>query len=114
MCFAIHDTALDAQCIGRAVSSSPARPFADTSRAPFICQPALGGSIDPSVLGDDRGPSYLLWKSDGHSVGLPSPIWSVAVDDELGRHGGSPTSVLTDDQAGQDGTGRSRTLTWSR
>jgi arabinan endo-1,5-alpha-L-arabinosidase len=85
------------------VSANPSGPFVDASTAPFICQPALGGSIDPSVFVDDSGQRYLIWKSDGDSIGLPSHIWSVAINDDLDDMTGSPTSVLTDDQPWQDG-----------
>ncbi len=56
----------NAQCISRATSSSPAGPFVDDSSAPFICPIRQGGAIDPSVVIDDRGTPWLLWKSDGN------------------------------------------------
>ena len=51
------------QCIGRATASSPLGPFIDTSSTPFLCQQALGGSIDASVFQRDGG-DVLVWKSD--------------------------------------------------
>jgi hypothetical protein len=36
------------ECIGRAVSSSPAGPYQDQTSSPMLCQRNLGGPIDPS------------------------------------------------------------------
>ena len=75
--YAASDTELGTHCIGRAVSTAPTGPFVDSSSAPFWCDPSLGGSIDLSVFTDGSGQHYLLWKSDGNSIGQPSHIWSV-------------------------------------
>ena len=58
-----YDEGNRAQCIGRATSSSPLGPFVDPSTAPFLCQEALGGSIDASVF-QQHGGDVLVWKSD--------------------------------------------------
>jgi hypothetical protein len=70
------------QCIGRAVASSPGGPYVDPSSQPLVCQPELGGSIDASVHRDAAGAPWLLWKSDGNGIGVPSRVWSapLAVD----------------------------------
>ena len=78
MFFAARDRRLDLQCIGRATSRSPLGPFVDPDRRPFLCQAALGGSIDPYVFTDD-GTSYLIWKSDGEN-GAPQQVWSDTLD----------------------------------
>jgi beta-xylosidase len=101
--YATLDASLGTHCIGHAVSSSPTGPFIDSSTAPFLCQPSLGGSIDPSVFTDASGQHYLLWKSDGNSIGLPSRIWSAPIDSNLDAFTGSPVVVLTNDQSWQDG-----------
>ena len=54
-------------CLGVAVADSPDGPFVDTSTAPAYCQPAIGGTIDPSPFVDTDGTAYLLYKSDGAS-----------------------------------------------
>ena len=90
-------------CIGRAVSTAPTGPFVDSSNAPFWCDPSLGGSIDPSVFTDVSGQHYLLWKSDGNSIGQPSHIWSAPIDPNLDALTGSPVALLTNDQAWQKG-----------
>ena len=101
--YATVDSQLGTHCIGHAVSTSPTGPFVDASNAPFLCQPSLGGSIDPSVFTDSLGQHYLLWKSDGNSMGLPSRIWSATLDPNLDALTSSPVAVLTNDQAWQDG-----------
>ncbi len=101
--YAALDTQLDTHCIGHAVSTGPTGPFVDTSNVPFLCQPSLGGSIDPSVFTDASGQRYLLWKSDGNSIGLPSQIWSAPIDPNLDALTANPEAVLTNDQAWQEG-----------
>jgi beta-xylosidase len=64
------------QCVGRAVSRWPRGPFIDRARKPFVCQAALGGSIDPSPFRDANGDLYLLWKNDGNCCGRRTFIWA--------------------------------------
>ena len=101
--YATLDQELGTHCIGHAVSASPPGPFVDTSTGPIVCQPSLGGSIDPSVFTDASGQHYLLWKSDGNSIGLASQIWSAPIDPNLDALTGNPVAVLTNDQAWQNG-----------
>jgi hypothetical protein len=101
--YAALDARLGTHCIGRAVSSSPNGPFVDPSSAPFVCQPTLGGDIDPSVFADTSGRHYLLWKSDGNSIGQPSRIWSAPIDPNLDQLTASPAPLLANDQSWQDG-----------
>ena len=101
--YAATDTQLGTHCIGHAVSNGPAGPFVDTSSTPFLCQASLGGSIDPSIFTDSSGQQYLLWKSDGNSIGLPSQIWSAPIDPNLDALTGNPVAVLTNDQAWEEG-----------
>ena len=101
--YATLDKELGTHCIGHAVSASPTGPFVDTSTGPIVCQQSLGGSIDPSVFTDASGQHYLLWKSDGNSIGLASQIWSAPIDPNLDALTGNPVAVLTNDQAWQEG-----------
>ena len=101
--YAALDTQLNTHCVGRAVSATPTGPFVDVSTSPFLCDPSLGGSIDPSVFTDATGQHYLLWKSDGNSIGQPSRIWSAPIDPNLDALTGNPVVILTNDQAWQDG-----------
>jgi beta-xylosidase len=75
MYYSTEDAALGTECIGRATSTSPAGPYRDASTLPLECQPAQGGSIDPSVVtsGTSR---YLVWKNDGNSDHRPDTIWT--------------------------------------
>lgn len=67
---------LDAQCVGRAASSSPAGPFRDRSTKPLVCQKAEGGSIDASPFRDPSGRLYLLWKNDGNCCGKKTYLYA--------------------------------------
>jgi beta-xylosidase len=61
-----------AQCITLAVSAAPEGPFVDSSKAPLVCQPKLGGSIDATPFVDQDGSRYLIWKNDGNCCGMPT------------------------------------------
>jgi beta-xylosidase len=91
--FSTEEASSKLECIGRAVASNPAGPYLDSSSAPMLCQPSLGGSIDPSLV-NSSGTEYLIWKSDGNSSGKPDFLWS----QELSRDGlslvGSPHQLL--------------------
>lgn len=76
--FSTEEGASGLECIGRAISTRPAGPYVDDSSRPMLCQPAMGGSIDPSVIGQG-GVHYLLWKNDGNSSGKPDYLWSQAL-----------------------------------
>ena len=93
---------LGIMCIGRATSTSPKGPFTDPSTSPAVCQPALGGSIDPSIFTDTSGRSELLWKSDGNANGTPTWLWSQPLDAGLDLTG-SAVPLLTADQPWQGG-----------
>ncbi len=73
--FSTEDAATRRECIGAAFSASPVGPFADNSRAPLVCQAALGGDIDPSVVVPSPGHLALVWKNDGNASGAPVSIW---------------------------------------
>ncbi|MFI5040651.1 MAG: glycoside hydrolase family 43 protein, partial [Acidimicrobiales bacterium] len=103
MFYAAQDAASGRQCIGRAISPSPAGPFVDPSTAPFLCQEAMGGSIDPYVFSKD-GRSYLLWKSDGEVVGGQGELWSQALDVTDDAVQGAPARLLGADQLWEAGT----------
>jgi beta-xylosidase len=54
------------QCIGVAVAARPGGPFVDQREEPLVCQTELGGTIDATVLEDDDGSRYLVYKNDGN------------------------------------------------
>jgi beta-xylosidase len=63
------------QCVSLAVASRPEGPYVDQSRAPLICQPDEGGSIDASPFVDAAGHRYLYWKNDGNAIGIDTWIY---------------------------------------
>jgi Glycosyl hydrolases family 43 len=102
MFLANEDRAFQTECIGRAVSASPTGHFTDFNAQPVICDPSLGGDIDPAIFTDAGGQSYLLWKTDGNSIGVATGIWSEPLDSTLNVIG-SPTLLMVDDQGWQGG-----------
>jgi hypothetical protein len=66
------------ECLSVATATQPQGPFTDSSTGTVECQPALGGSIDPSLYVDPTGTPYLVWKSNGG--GGASAIWSQQLD----------------------------------
>jgi hypothetical protein len=66
------------ECISVATASQPQGPFVDSSTAPLVCQPSLGGSLDPFPFTDTDGTNYLVWKSNGGTG--PATIWSEQLD----------------------------------
>ncbi len=97
--FSTEDAASRLECLGRATSSSPTGPFTDTSSAPLVCQTALGGDIDPSVVTEPSGASALLWKNDGNATGSPVSLWEQPLAADGLSVTGSPTTLLGADQA---------------
>lgn len=101
--FVLYYTARDAasgfQCVSRATSTRPEGTYADDSARPFVCQPSLCGSIDPSPFVDAAGRAWLLWKSDENATACntPSRIWSQPLSDDGLSVEGTPTALLTMD-----------------
>ena len=91
------------ECISVATAGEPQGPFIDKSTVPLVCQPSLGGSIDPSPFIDTDGKAYLLWKSNGGTG--PATLWS----EQLNPSGtgfaakATATRLLTPDQPWQGG-----------
>ena len=83
------------QCISLATSARPGGPFVDTSPAPFLCQHELGGSIDPSPVLDAAGRPFLVWKSEGETVGGRAELWSAPLRDDGLALAGFPARLLT-------------------
>jgi Glycosyl hydrolases family 43 len=91
------------ECISVATATQPQGPFNDSSTAPLECQPALGGSIDPSPFINTDGNVYLTWKSNGGTG--PATIWSEQLNPSGTSFltGASPTQLLTPDQSWEAG-----------
>jgi beta-xylosidase len=74
--FAARSRATGGQCVGAATSASATGPFTSSAAEPLVCQPELGGSIDPYPFVDADGTPYLLWKADGNAVGSASVLFA--------------------------------------
>jgi beta-xylosidase len=94
------------ECIGAATSSAPQGPYAPVDAGPIQCDFGAGGSIDPSVVVDDNGTPWLLWKTDGNCCQLPVYIRSrqLAPDGLSFAPGSSAQILIGMDQAWEDGS----------
>ena len=97
--FAARSRATGGQCIGAATSTSATGPFTSTSLEPLVCQPELGGSIDPHPFVDTDGTAYLLWKADGNAIGRPSTLFSQRLRSDGLALEGQATPLLHNDAA---------------
>ncbi len=96
--FVARDVASDLQCIGLATSSTPEGPFVDSGDAPFICNPAEGGDIDPSSFVDEDGTPWLLWKNDGNCCGMDTWIYIQQLAPDGKSLVGEATRLIKQDQ----------------
>jgi hypothetical protein len=91
------------QCIGQATGSRLTGPYV-AAPAPFICQLAQGGSIDPRTFVDGNGTPYMTWKSDENSdvngTSLTN-IYSQQLSPDGERLLGQPTRIFGPDAAWQ-------------
>jgi hypothetical protein len=90
-------------CIGDAISTNPAGPYI-ASPTPFICQPSMGGSIDPRVFVDSDGQPVMIWKSDQNALkqNIPTAIWSQPLSADGLHLVGTPTQIFSPDQTWQN------------
>jgi xylan 1,4-beta-xylosidase len=58
-------------CVAVAISDNPIGPYED--RGPLVCQP--DGSIDPSVVRNNSGWPFLVWKEDRNAQGVTTVLW---------------------------------------
>jgi len=97
--YSTEDAANRLECIGAAFSTSPVGPFADTSARPLVCQSALGGDIDPSIVTTATGQLSLVWKNDGNAIGAPVSVWEQPLSPDGRSTTGSPVRLIRADQA---------------
>ncbi|GAB3309890.1 family 43 glycosylhydrolase [Hymenobacter tenuis] len=64
--------------VGIASADNPAGPYRD--HGPLVGQEV--GSIDGFPMRDEQGQLYLIWKEDGNSRNLPTPIWAQRLNEE--------------------------------
>jgi beta-xylosidase len=74
--FAARSRALGLQCIGAATAATIEGPYTSPAPEPLVCQPDLGGSIDPQPFVDRDGTAYLLWKADSNAIGQTSQLFA--------------------------------------
>lgn len=86
------------QCIGAAVSATPAGPFDPVGAEPMICPLEQGGAIDAAAFLDSDGRFYLLWKNDGNCCGLDTWIWIQELSADGLRIRGKPAPLIRQDQ----------------
>jgi len=77
-------------CVAVADAARPEGPYTD--RGALVCQEA--GSIDAVAVRDENGRRYLVWKEDGNSRKLPTPLWAQPLSDDGVRLVGEKTEIL--------------------
>ena len=97
--YSTDDAGTRRECLGAAFSTSPVGPFTDTSSAPLVCQAALGGDIDPSVVVPAPGHLALVWKNDGNANGTAVSIWEQSLTPDGRSTTGRPARLIGADQA---------------
>ncbi|GAC1444156.1 MAG: hypothetical protein NVSMB52_03190 [Chloroflexota bacterium] len=97
--YSAHSKSMGMQCLGRAISSSAAGRFQDSSTKPFFCQTGQGGTIDPDVFRDDNGKIYLYYKNDGNCCGKFTYLWSQQLSPDGLTLVGKSTRLVYNDQS---------------
>jgi Glycosyl hydrolases family 43 len=96
-----HAAGTGFNCLSVATASSltPSNPvFTDHSTQPLVCQPGLGGSIDPSPFVDPvTGNAYLEWKSNDGGSSQPASLWSQQLSPDGLSLVGAPHQILVQD-----------------
>jgi xylan 1,4-beta-xylosidase len=80
-------------CVGVATAPQVAGPYTD--RGPLVCQE--DGSIDGGMIRDENDKLFLIWKEDGNSRGLPTPIWAQPMTEDGTQLTGEPKQILVND-----------------
>jgi beta-xylosidase len=65
-------------CLGVASADQPEGPYKD--HGTLMCQDV--GSIDAFAMRDEKEKLYMVWKEDANSVGKPTPIWAMEMNEE--------------------------------
>ena len=102
------DAASDQPCLAVASATRPGGPYRDALGHPLLCQPDLGGSIDPALASSPDGGLYLLWKSNGTCCTAPTPhrpatLWSQRLSSDGLALTGTAHPLLSTDEAWQRG-----------
>ena len=76
-----------------ATADKPGGPYTD--HGPIVAQ--ADGSIDPAPATDENGVRYLIWKEDGNSRRVPTPIWAQPLNEDGTKLIGKPTELIHND-----------------
>jgi xylan 1,4-beta-xylosidase len=82
-------------CVAVADAAKPEGPYTD--RGPLVCQDV--GSIDAAAVRDENGRRYLVWKEDGNSRKLPTPLWAQPLSEDGTKLTGQRQEILRNEAA---------------
>ncbi len=82
-------------CLGVASAEKPEGPYKD--HGTLMCEEV--GSIDAFPMRDSNGKLYMIWKEDGNSVGKPTPIWAMEMNEERTALLGEKKELFRNDAA---------------
>ncbi|HKP73208.1 MAG TPA: family 43 glycosylhydrolase, partial [Pyrinomonadaceae bacterium] len=82
-------------CVAVATARRPQGPYTD--HGALVCQEV--GSIDGFPVRDENGRRYLLWKEDGNSRSVPTPIWAQRLSEDGTKLVGERQELIRNDQA---------------
>jgi xylan 1,4-beta-xylosidase len=80
-------------CVAVATAPQISGPYTD--HGPLVCQEL--GSIDGAMIRDENGKLFLVWKEDGNSQGLPTPIWAQPLSEDGTQLTGERTALILND-----------------
>ncbi|GIJ44418.1 hypothetical protein Val02_13040 [Virgisporangium aliadipatigenens] len=103
MYYTARSTAIERQCIGAALADSPTGPFTPVGGAALVCNAAEAGDIDPASYVDTDGRRYLLYKSDGNAIGVPTVLYLQEVAADGVTFVGGRTELLRSGRADEAG-----------
>lgn len=81
-------------CVATAVADKPEGPYKDLG--PLICQEV--GSIDAFPMRDENGKLHIIWKEDGNSVNMPTPIWISELSEDRTKLIGDKKELFRNDK----------------
>lgn len=82
-----------------ATADRPEGPYTD--HGPMVSQDA--GSIDAVPFTNEKGERWLVWKEDGNSRRLPTPLWAQQLDESGTRLVGERHELFRNDQPWEGG-----------
>lgn len=91
--YTARETASNRLAVAVASADNPAGPWTD--HGPMIAQEA--GSIDAVPYTDAKGVRWLIWKEDGNSKKLPTPLWISRLSEDGTKFVGEKKEILRND-----------------